>query len=54
MYEQLEQAIEAAQEAQQAILQIDPDNQSRKTLDAAFNSLSETIKQLSKLLQTDE
>ena len=53
MHELLEHAIEAAQDAQQAILSIEATPSNRTTLDASFNALSETIKQLSKLLQTE-
>ena len=53
MYELLQHAIEAAQDAQQAILSIEATTSNRITLDATYNALSETIKQLSKLLQTE-
>jgi hypothetical protein len=53
MHELLENAIEAAQEAQQAIIAMEANNRNRATLDASYNALSETIRQLSKLLQTE-
>ena len=53
MYELLENAIAAAQDAQQAILSIEATTSNRITLDASFNALGETIRQLSKLLQTE-
>lgn len=54
MYELLETAIEAAQDAQQAILSIEATPSNRRTLDASFNALSESIKQLTKLLEPTE
>ena len=54
MYEQLEQAIEAAHEARQAILSIEATKTNRATLDAAFNALGESITQLTKLLDPVE
>ncbi len=54
MFEHLETAIEAAQDAQQAILSIEATPSNRKSLDAAYNALRESIKQLSKLLEPVE
>lgn len=54
MYELLEHAIEAAQEAQQAILSIEATPRTKPVLDASFNALRETIKQLTKLLEPVE
>ena len=51
MYELLEQAIQSAQEARQAILAIEATNTNRNTLNAAFNALGESIRQLAKLLE---
>ena len=51
MYELLENAIEAAQEAQQAILSIEATPNTKPILDASFNALRESINQLTKLLE---
>lgn len=54
MYDQLEHAIESAQEARQAILAIEATKTNHNTLDAAFNALGEAIKQLNLLLEPAE
>ena len=54
MYELLEHAIETAQDAQQSILSMEATPSNRTTLDASFNALGETIKQLTKLLEPVE
>lgn len=54
MFELLETAIEAAQDARQAILSIEANPSNRKSLDAAFNALGESIKQLTKLPEPTE
>ncbi len=54
MYELIEHAIEAAQEAQQAILSMEATPSNRTTLDTSFNALGETIRQLTKLLEPVE
>lgn len=54
MYDQLEQTIEAAHEARQAILAIEATKTNRATLDAAFSALGESIKQLNRLLKPAE
>ena len=54
MHELLEHVIEAAQDAQQAILAIEATSANRNTLDAAFNALGESIQQLSRLLEPVE
>lgn len=54
MYELLETAIDAAQDAQQAILSIEATPTNRKSLDAAYNALRESIKQLTTLLEPVE
>lgn len=54
MYELLENAIEAAQEARQAILAMEATPQTKPILDASYNALSESIKQLTKLLEPVE
>ncbi len=53
MYDLLEDAIRAAQEAKQAIIAIEATKQNRATLDGAYNALTESIKQLTKLLQVE-
>ncbi len=47
MYELLEHAIEAAQDAQQAILSMEATPNTKPILDASCNALRESIKQLS-------
>ncbi len=54
MYELLENAIEAAQKARQAILAIEATPNTKLLLDASFNALGESIKQLTKLLNPIE
>mgnify|MGYP000700243327 CR=1 FL=1 len=54
MYDLLETAIHAAQDARQAILAIEATSTNRNTLDAAFNALGESIQQLSRLLEPVE
>ena len=54
MYELLKNAIEAAQEARQAILAMEATKTNKATLDAAFNALGESIKQLNRLLDPVE
>jgi len=51
MFDTLEQAIEAARDAQQAVLLIEATDSNRTMLDASYNALSESIRQLSKLLE---
>lgn len=54
MFELLEAAIEAAQEAQQTILTMEATPKTKPILDASYNALSESIKQLTKLLEPVE
>ncbi len=49
-YEAIETAIEAAREAQRAILEIEATQFNRSSLDASYNALKATIENLSKLL----
>ncbi len=53
MLESIENAIEAAKEAKQAIIAIEATERNRATLDASYIALSETINLLSKLLQNE-
>ena len=54
MYDLLEQAIESAQDAQQAILSIEATLQNRKFLDASYIALRDAIQQLRQLLEPVE
>ncbi len=54
MYELLENAIQAAQEASQAILAMEATPKTKPILDASYNALRESIKQLTKLLEPVE
>ncbi len=52
-YEALESAIEASEQARQAILSIDATKDSKPLLDAAYNALKATIRNLSELINIE-
>lgn len=54
MYESIENAIQAAREAQQSILSIEATPSNKRLLDASYNALGESIKQLTRLLEPVE
>jgi hypothetical protein len=54
MFESIENAIQAARAAQQEILRIEATPNNRRLLDASYSALSESIRQLTKLLEPVE
>lgn len=54
MYDALETAIEADEDAKRAILTVDPTSKSKPALDSAYNALRTAIEELRQILEPVE